>query len=101
MFLVVVAIYSTLGLTPTLAGALRDSDLLEASFVLGMLMVGATDPDARAEDTRPLTSWCPPVNHPLPSANPKPTAHEYRSFWCLLSVSHRPPFRGVGKTVSS
>ena len=51
MFLVVVAIYSTLGLTPTLDGAPRDSDLLEASFVLGMLMVGATDPDARAEDT--------------------------------------------------
>lgn len=38
----VVAIYSTLGLTRTLAGALRDGGLLEASFVLGMLLVGAT-----------------------------------------------------------
>ena len=37
-----IAIYSTLGLARTLAGALRDSGLLEASFVLGMLLVGAT-----------------------------------------------------------
>ena len=39
---VVVAIYSTLGLTRTLAGALRDSGLLGAAFALGMLLVGAT-----------------------------------------------------------
>ncbi|MDH3599268.1 MAG: VanZ family protein, partial [Candidatus Tectomicrobia bacterium] len=39
---VVVAIYSTLSLARTLAGALRDSGLLEASFVLGLLLVGAT-----------------------------------------------------------
>ena len=39
---VVVAIYSTLGLARTLAGALREHGLLVASFVLGMLLVGAT-----------------------------------------------------------
>ena len=44
---VVVAIYSTLGLARTAAGALRDSGLLEPSFVvamflLGMFLVGAT-----------------------------------------------------------
>lgn len=38
---VVGAIYSTLGLARTLAGVLRDRDLLDASFVLGMLLVGA------------------------------------------------------------
>lgn len=39
---VVVAIYSTLGLARTLAGVLRDRDLIAASFALGMLLVGAT-----------------------------------------------------------
>ena len=39
---VVVAIYSTLGLTPRLAGALREHGLLESFFVLGMILVGAT-----------------------------------------------------------
>jgi hypothetical protein len=39
---VVVAIYSTLGLAATLAGALRDRGLIEAFFVLAMLLVGAT-----------------------------------------------------------
>jgi len=38
---IVVAIYSTLGLARTLAGILRDNGLLEASFLLGMLLVGA------------------------------------------------------------
>jgi len=38
---VVLAIYSTLGLMPTLAGVLRDRGLLEAVFVLGVLLVGA------------------------------------------------------------
>ncbi|MDH3498715.1 MAG: VanZ family protein [Acidimicrobiia bacterium] len=38
---VVVAIYSTLGLAPTLARVLRDRDLLDSSFGLGMLLVGA------------------------------------------------------------
>lgn len=38
---VVVAIFSTLGLAWTLAGALRDRGLLDAAFVLGMLLVGA------------------------------------------------------------
>ena len=39
---VVVAIYSSLGLARTLAETLRDRGLLEASFVLGLLLVGAT-----------------------------------------------------------
>jgi len=39
---VVLAIYSTLGLAPTLTGALRNRGLLGAFFVLGMLLVGAT-----------------------------------------------------------
>lgn len=39
---VVLAIYSTLGFMPTLAGALRDRGLLGAFFVLGMLLVGGT-----------------------------------------------------------
>jgi hypothetical protein len=39
---VVVAIYSTLGLTGTLAEALRARGLLAAAFMLGMLLVGAT-----------------------------------------------------------
>ena len=39
---VVVAIYSTLGLARTLAGALRDEGLLVAAFGLGMLLVGGT-----------------------------------------------------------
>ncbi len=38
---VVVAIYSTLGLARTLAGALRDRELIDASFGLGMLLIGA------------------------------------------------------------
>jgi VanZ family protein len=38
---VVVAIYSTLGLAGTLAAELRERDLLEASFVLGLLLVVA------------------------------------------------------------
>ena len=38
---VVVAIFSTLGLAATLAGALRDRGLLDAAFGLGMLLVGA------------------------------------------------------------
>ena len=45
--LVVVAIYSTLGLATTLAGVLRDSGLLDESlpvvmFLVGMFLVGAT-----------------------------------------------------------
>ena len=36
---VVTAIYSTLGLARTLAGALRERGLLEASFALGMMLV--------------------------------------------------------------
>lgn len=39
--LVVAAIYSTLGLARPLAGALRELGLLEALFMLGMLLVGA------------------------------------------------------------
>ncbi|MGI9433426.1 MAG: VanZ family protein [Geminicoccaceae bacterium] len=39
---VVVAILSTLGLAPTLSGVLREHGLLEASFALGMVLVGAT-----------------------------------------------------------
>lgn len=39
---VVGAIYSTLGLAPTLAGVLREHGLLDASFALGMVLVGAT-----------------------------------------------------------
>ena len=39
--LVVAAIYSTLGLARPLAGALRERGLLEALFMLGMLLVGA------------------------------------------------------------
>ena len=38
----VVAIYATLGLARTLAGILRDHNLLGAAFVVGMLLVGAT-----------------------------------------------------------
>ena len=38
---VVVAIYSTLGLARTLAGVLRDRDLLDGSFAFGMLLIGA------------------------------------------------------------
>lgn len=38
---VIAAIYSTLGVAPTLAGLLRDWSLLEAAFLLGMLLVGA------------------------------------------------------------
>ena len=38
---VIVAIYSTLGLAGTLAEALRERNLLEGSFVLGLLLVGA------------------------------------------------------------
>jgi len=39
---VVVAIYSTLGLARTLAGVLRDRDLLDGLFVLGFVLVLAT-----------------------------------------------------------
>ena len=39
---VMVAIYATLGTTGLLAAALRDRGLLEASFVLGLLLAGAT-----------------------------------------------------------
>ena len=39
---VVVAIYSTLGVAPILAGVLREHGLLETFFVLGMVLVGAT-----------------------------------------------------------
>jgi len=39
---VVLAIYSTLGLAPTLTGALRNRGLLGAVFVVGMFLVGAT-----------------------------------------------------------
>jgi hypothetical protein len=39
---VVVAIYSTLGLARTLAGAMRESGILEAAFVFGFLLVMAT-----------------------------------------------------------
>ena len=39
---VVVAIYSTLGLARTLAGILRDEGLLVAAFASGMVLVGAT-----------------------------------------------------------
>ncbi|MBT8461962.1 MAG: VanZ family protein [Gemmatimonadetes bacterium] len=40
---VVLAIYATLGLTPKLAGALRDSDQLQAVlFIVAMFLVGAT-----------------------------------------------------------
>ena len=39
---VVVAIYSTLGLARTLAGTLREEGLLVAAFVLGMVLVAAT-----------------------------------------------------------
>ncbi|MDE0169005.1 MAG: VanZ family protein [bacterium] len=39
---VVVAIYSTLGLARTLAGMLRDEGLLVAAFASGMVLVGAT-----------------------------------------------------------
>ena len=38
---VLVAIYSTLGLVSTLAGELRDRGLLEASFWLGLFLIGA------------------------------------------------------------
>lgn len=38
---VVVAIYSTLGLAQTLAGALRDHNLISNAFWLGLLLVGA------------------------------------------------------------
>lgn len=38
----VVAIYSTLGLAPTLAGALRDSGLIEEAVFLSMILVVAT-----------------------------------------------------------
>ncbi|MFQ5578240.1 MAG: VanZ family protein [Anaerolineae bacterium] len=38
---VVAAIYSTLGLAAPLAGALRDRGLIEAFFILGVLVVGA------------------------------------------------------------
>jgi len=39
---VVAAIYSTLGLARTLAGELRNRDLLDAAFVVGALLVGVT-----------------------------------------------------------
>ena len=38
---VVAAIYSTLGLARTLAGALRERGMLEGIFVIGMLLIGA------------------------------------------------------------
>ena len=38
---VLVAIYSTLGLVSTLAGELRDRGLIEASFWLGLFLIGA------------------------------------------------------------
>ncbi len=37
-----VTIYATLDLAQTLAGVLRERELLDAAFVLGMLLVGAT-----------------------------------------------------------
>ena len=49
---VVVTIYSTLGLTRTLAGALRDSGVLATLFLLGMILVAATVA-AQALKTRP------------------------------------------------
>lgn len=39
---ILVAIYSTLGIAPALAGVLREHGLLETSFALGMALVGAT-----------------------------------------------------------
>ncbi len=39
---VIVAIYPTLGIAPILAGVLREDSLLETSFALGMILVGAT-----------------------------------------------------------
>lgn len=42
MLVVVLTIYATLGLTPMLAAALRSQGLLVITFVLGMLLVGAT-----------------------------------------------------------
>ena len=42
VLVVVVAIYSTLRLTLALAGALRENGLLEASFVLGLLLIGVS-----------------------------------------------------------
>ncbi len=38
---VVATIYSTLGLARTLVGVLRDRDLLDGFFVLGLLLIGA------------------------------------------------------------
>lgn len=38
---VLVAIYSTLGLATTLAGALRDRDLISTAFWIGLFLVGA------------------------------------------------------------
>ena len=38
---VVVGIFSTLGLARTLAGELRDRDLLDASFFIGLVLIGA------------------------------------------------------------
>ncbi len=37
---VVAAIYSTLGLARVLAGELRDRELIDASFVLGLILIG-------------------------------------------------------------
>ena len=50
---VVVAIYSTLGLTGTLAEWLREHGFLDAAvfFLLGMFLVGATDHHARGQGT--------------------------------------------------
>jgi hypothetical protein len=39
---VVVAIYSTLDLARMLAGELRDRELLDATFLLGLLLIGGT-----------------------------------------------------------
>lgn len=40
--IIIAAIYSTLGLTRTVAGALRDRGALNTAFVFGMILVGTT-----------------------------------------------------------
>ena len=96
---VVAAIYFTLGLTRPLAGALRERGLLEASFALGMLLVGATillqgfKARSRGRSLRSsMTSYT--------AARPRRSAS--RHGWRALPASRCPsPWRGAPTCIGS
>ena len=42
VLIIIITIYSTLGLTGTLANILKESGIVVVTFVLGMILIGAT-----------------------------------------------------------